>query len=125
MKTYCAVIKKDSKNELTHWKYIRREKKNGKWRYYYEKDNLRLNVGKTEKYNPTYDIGGTKATAYLIKSRETNDKFESVDKKLYDRTRAGYKLYVGRQPLSKIAKEQISIGRLFIKDFLSGNLYKK
>ena len=46
-------------------------------------------------------------------------------KKNYDRTRAAYKLYVGRQPLSKIAKEQISIGRLFIKDFLSGNLYKK
>ena len=80
MKTYCAVIK-DSKNELTHWKYIRREKKNGKWRYYYEKDNLRLNVGKTEKYNPTFDFYGAKVPAYLIKSRETNDKYMSVDKK--------------------------------------------
>ena len=28
-----------------------------------------LNIGKTEKYNPTYDISGTKATVYLIKSR--------------------------------------------------------
>lgn len=120
---YVAVQRTGEKNELKHWKYLRREKKNGKWRYYYEKDNSMLNIGKTEKYNPTYDIGGTKATAYLIKSRETNDKFESVGKDIYDRTRAGYKLYVGRQPLSKISKEQVSIGMQFIKDLLSGNLY--
>ena len=45
---YVAVQRTGEKNELKHWKYLRREKKNGKWRYYYEKDNSMLNVGKTE-----------------------------------------------------------------------------
>lgn len=36
-KTYVAVQRSGQKqNELTHWKYIRKEKKNGKWRYYYK-----------------------------------------------------------------------------------------
>ena len=37
---YRAVQKKEPNSELTHWKYIDREKKNGKWRYTYNKENV-------------------------------------------------------------------------------------
>lgn len=32
---------------LKHWKYIKREKVNGKWRYYYDVDDLKKDVKKT------------------------------------------------------------------------------
>ena len=35
---YRAVTKEDPKKDLTHWKYIKREKVNGKWRYSYNKE---------------------------------------------------------------------------------------
>lgn len=44
-KTYVAVQRTGQKdNELTHWKYIKKVKKNGKWRYYYDKDSLKRDV---------------------------------------------------------------------------------
>ena len=44
-KIYVAVQRSGQKqNELTHWKYIKREKKNGKWRYYYDRDSLKADV---------------------------------------------------------------------------------
>lgn len=42
-KQYYAIQKKDS-NELTHWKYIKRVRKNGKWKYYYDKESLQKDV---------------------------------------------------------------------------------
>ena len=61
-KTYVAVQRSGQKqNELTHWKYIRKEKKNGKWRYYYDKESLKKDVDNTigisaknklEEYDP-------------------------------------------------------------------------
>ena len=37
---YRAVTKDDPKKDLIHWKYIKREKVNGKWRYTYNKENV-------------------------------------------------------------------------------------
>ena len=37
---YRAVTKEDSKNELAHWKYIKKYKKDGKWKYVYYQQNL-------------------------------------------------------------------------------------
>ena len=37
---YRAVTKEDPAKDLTHWKYIKRVKKNGKWRYTYDKENV-------------------------------------------------------------------------------------
>ena len=40
MSNYYAIHKTKKNDELIHWKYIKRVKKNGKWRYYYSmKDN--------------------------------------------------------------------------------------
>lgn len=41
---YRAVTKEDPNKDLTHWKYIKREKKNGKWRYYYDKDTVKKDL---------------------------------------------------------------------------------
>ena len=43
-KTYAAIQRSGQKNELTHWKYIKKVKKNGKWRYYYDKDSLKRDI---------------------------------------------------------------------------------
>lgn len=34
--SYKAVVTRRSNDELQHFKYIKREKKNGKWKYYYD-----------------------------------------------------------------------------------------
>ena len=45
--TYRAVIRRTGdKNELVHWKYLKKVKKNGKWRYYYDTDSLKKDVSK-------------------------------------------------------------------------------
>lgn len=47
----------DDKNSLKHWKYIKREKVNGKWRHYYDDSELRkyakgaVEQNRTEKNN--------------------------------------------------------------------------
>ena len=46
---YIAATKEDPKKDLTHLKYIKREKVNGKWRYYYDDSELRkFGKGATE-----------------------------------------------------------------------------
>ena len=43
MSSYYAVTRSDSKtDELKHFKYIKRVKKNGKWRYYYDESSNKL-----------------------------------------------------------------------------------
>ena len=114
-----------SEGEMMHWKYLRRVKlPNGKYRYYYEKDNNKLNIGRTQKYSPTFNFYGAKATPYLIKSRETGNNWMVVDKSLYNRTRRGYKLYVGNTRLSSIAAEQIQTGMRFVSDLLHGRVQR-
>lgn len=46
---YRAVTKEDPQKDLTHWKYIKRVKKNGKWRYYYDKEQLKDDLGFDER----------------------------------------------------------------------------
>lgn len=41
---YTAVVKRKSSDELTHWKYIKREKVGDKWKYYYDADQLKTDV---------------------------------------------------------------------------------
>lgn len=46
MGQYYAVVKRTKPNdELKHWKYVRREKKNGKWVYYYDDDKFKSKSG--------------------------------------------------------------------------------
>ena len=78
-KQYYAIQKKDS-NELTHWKYIKRVRKNGKWRYYYDKDALKKNI---------QDIIGLDAKRKMESSEkyllEANKELKSLNKLLADK----------------------------------------
>lgn len=40
MEQYYAVVKTGSEDELRHWKYIKKKKVNGKWKYFYDKSEL-------------------------------------------------------------------------------------
>lgn len=50
MKDYTAVVKRKDSDELRHWKYIKREKVNGKWKYYYKKSPA-------EQFRWGYELG--------------------------------------------------------------------
>ena len=67
---------------LEHWKYIKREKKNGKWVYYYDKDQLKKDVA-TVKANVKNSVN--KALGYDKKAR-----YNTAVKKL-DRIETGVK----------------------------------
>lgn len=41
---YYGVQKSDIQSSLQHFKYIKRVKKNGKWKYYYDTDSLKRDV---------------------------------------------------------------------------------
>lgn len=76
---YRAVTKSDPK-ELTHWKYIKREKVNGKYRYYYDSN--------TAKEDAKNTLGFVKQEG----SRSAqNIKYDTMDKVLeYEQKKASY-----------------------------------
>lgn len=122
---YKAIVKRKSDDELQHWKYLRREKVGDKYKYYYETDTNGLHVGKTTKSKSTINAFGKKIDLYTVNSPETFNKDVPVTKEIYDKTRAGSKLYVGRQPLSKITKEQVSVAKSFVNDLFAGRIYRE
>lgn len=66
-----------SENELMHWKYVKREKKNGRWVYYYndreyEKAKKANETAQKELNTQAYRTGAAKAN-YTI-NRELYDK---------------------------------------------------
>lgn len=78
---YRAVTKEDPQKDLTHWKYIKREEVNGKYRYTYNKDKAQRDAdyAKQEiarkKQNVEYDAVNEKLK---YKQYTTNDKKEYV-----------------------------------------------
>lgn len=76
-----AIRRSNSSNELTHWKYIKKVRVNGRWRYYYDKESLKADVkNKLDSiYNdPTnmYDVSGSnydKKLREIANSKEWQD----------------------------------------------------
>lgn len=80
---YRAVNKPDPANELTHWKYIKREKKNGKWRYYYDDSELKKYENSTTETAEGYTTNGrgdTNKYKHETTYKKTNDLFDSKSK---------------------------------------------
>ena len=72
---YIAVHKEDMNSELTHWKYIDREKKNGKWRYTYNKENVdkAVNYAKQEAGREAQNVAYNAASEALKYRQNTTD----------------------------------------------------
>ena len=88
-KQYYAVQRTgEKKNELTHWKYIKREKRpNGKWRYYYDKkalkDDIKDKLGydereALEKTSKIYDAESKKFASMQDKANEYNNRIYTL-----------------------------------------------
>lgn len=80
-------------NSLQHWKYLKKEKVNGKWRYYYDYKQLGDDLGVDELQR--YTMAKLKYDVASSKSREANRKvrnFMSYTNNLPD-TREGAKEY--------------------------------
>ena len=76
---YYAIQKKSS-DELTHHKYIKKEKKNGKWRYYYEgKNGKQRDLNIISKVSDV--IGEDEQDAFIETFREYDEAKEILKKK--------------------------------------------
>ena len=64
-------------SELTHWKYIKREKKNGKWRYTYDKEKIDkdVNYAKQEASRKTQNLAYDVTDEALKYRQNTTDNF--------------------------------------------------
>lgn len=96
---YKAVTKPDPSSDLTHWKYIKREKINGKWRYYYNDSELKTDDNKTTE--PTVNnVNSLRISEKVVDQaqkygkelakdlQETSRKFDNVK---YDKLDKKYK----------------------------------
>mgnify|MGYP003292125996 CR=1 FL=1 len=108
---YYGAATSPSKNTIQHWKYIKREKVNGKWKYYYDDSELKkYEKGVTDKsrtesgknvittettYKQTDDLldgessatvwGGTSKHTYTTKSQgKLSRAVAKGEKKVYD-----------------------------------------
>lgn len=120
MKGTIIVKRTGENNELYHWlkkgeaakdhKYVRREWKNGEWRYYYDNDDqadkgLSVKVMPKTKItsrfglNTSADGKGTKVTTYRVGS-------QSVDKAVYDHTKT-VGLYYKNEPVTDIGARAV------------------
>lgn len=62
-------------DSLQHWKYIKREKVNGKWRYWYENDKKKSKVITVQ---PFKDVVGTREVLTNTKARPKYDNSANV-----------------------------------------------
>ena len=103
---YCGVKRVKPEDELKHWKYIKKERVNGKWRYYYDDELankyadgvVEQNANETVAYNKDgkldlkskYNKVSTNTTRYTdskrLFSRTTTDKIVEKGKGLLSNT---------------------------------------
>lgn len=79
-RTYCAVTRMKQSDELKHFKYVHKEKKNGKWVYYYKDDFddrdksdaqiYRKTEGSPNSKYGTYKHGGRNGDQYTVKVKK-------------------------------------------------------
>ncbi len=130
---HLTTSEKVSDQDIQHWKYLRREKTaSGKWRYYYEKDDAKLNSDKADGFstNVKIKVAHYKPTEYqqsynMRSDKHTGGEWKEVDKETYDKYVGSRKLYVGNTLLSEVTKEQVAVGKQLGKDLFSGNISTK
>lgn len=121
-------------DELFHWKYLRRERVNGKWRYYYEKDKNRIsiqNVQSKTKYESDGRVEYADGTVvdngpqkeYRIASDKTKGVEVEVSEETYNTLSVGKNYLVGDKLLKDVVKQDLTMAKNFVKDFIKGNVY--
>ena len=135
-----VVRRTNRSDELQHWKYLKKEKKNGKWRYYYDKDALAKDA--KDKFNSIYNdpnnIYDVSARNYnkkmeLIKnSKEWQDIVKREDPEYVQKNKDGSKTYYLDDYLVKKkhpeldiisdlgAGRKISLNKITTKSFIAG-----
>lgn len=99
--------------ELMHWKYIKKEKKNGKWIYYYDVGEASYIDGNTGK-KPSNIVGYTKLEDMLGKdeqerARRASAVYEQADRNSTNRS------YSSRSAMEKEAKRVAKLGQAAIE----------
>lgn len=112
---YYAVTRTNSDDELKHWKYIKKKKINGKWRYYYDKSEL-------DKYDKGYVKTASKNDSRnqdhitVKRYRKTNDLFSSkTTEKSKPKTQKKYSIIKKKETKTTITYKQGKLDRIRAK----------
>ena len=93
-----------SDDELMHWKYIKREKINGKWKYYYDYKSLKKDVKSTlnsisKKSSKLVNSGKKSLSKYVNKPvKSTISKVTSGTKNIVDSVKKRVFKYIAKVP---------------------------
>lgn len=138
--TYIGITRSKSNNELKHWKYLKKVKKNGKWRYYYDMESLKEDFKDKfdDIYNDPENIYDVDASNYdkkieqIKKSKEWKDIVKREDPEYVKKNKDGTKTYYIDDYLVKKkhpeldiisdlgAGRKISLNKVSSKSFLAG-----
>ena len=81
---YCAIQRIDNRADLCHFKYIKKVKKNGKWRYYYDRDtnpydtnsyDYEKKIKEIENTQEWKDIVARNDPYYVVTDKNGNKKY--------------------------------------------------
>lgn len=104
-----------STDELMHWKYIKRERVNGKWRYYYDEGSIKndikdkLGYDERERMNAAKKQYDTTKKAFLDADAKKTEAYKNRDNyaglRLQGKgTKGGYK--IAQQQYDQAVKKQ-------------------
>lgn len=99
--------------KLMHFKYVKREKVNGKWRYYYDSDQLKSDVGKVLGTNAKKDM--KRAANMMDSARNVRSSVEKKVKSIEDEAESlkkelnRYLTEESNTPQGKAAKQKVAV----------------
>ena len=118
----------NTNNELTHWKYIKREKVKGKWRYYYDhksvKKDIKSVVSKAKNsIEKSVESVKKKIHKYVAKVPTDGDAYR------YFYSDEAYKAYVkGKNAVDNIMKKPVNVSpsdvaKANVKSFVNNTIF--
>lgn len=102
--THHSSVVEMPEDELMHWKYIKKEKVNGKWRYYYDYKSLKKDIKSTlnsigKKTSKVVSSGKKTLSKYIDKPvKNTIGKVTSGTKNIVDSVKKRVFKYVAKVP---------------------------
>lgn len=81
-----------NRNDIRHWKYIKRERVNGKWRYYYDDPEYRNALN-------SYNLAKSNTTTIALKRAANKVNYDAANRKVsrdWMRSRDGKNIFGGQ-----------------------------